>query len=47
MALHSLKIIVYDGGKVSGGALGSDDTDRSEKKSGGKKSKLYKLLNLK
>ncbi len=45
MALHSLKIIVYDGGKASGGALGSDDTDSGEKKSGGNKSKLYKLLN--
>lgn len=45
MALHNLKIIVYDGGKMKGGLFGSDDS----KDSGGKKKKdkslLYKVLN--
>ncbi len=45
MALHNLKIIVYDGGKASGGLFGSDDS----KDGGGKKKKdkslLYKVLN--
>lgn len=45
MALHNLKIIVYDGGKMKGGLFGSDDS----KDGGGKKKKdkslLYKELN--
>lgn len=44
MALHNLKITVYDGGKTRDGIFGSDDS----KSGGGKKkekSLLYKVLN--
>lgn len=46
MALHSLKIIVYDGGKANSSSLGADEaggSGGSEKKS--EKSLLYKVLN--
>ncbi len=44
MALHNLKITVYDGGKLDGGAFGSSGGDDS---GSGKseKSLLYKVLN--
>lgn len=45
MALHNLKIIVYDGGKMSGGVFGSDDSDDSGGKKKKDKSLLYKVLN--
>ena len=52
MALHKLKIIVYDGGKASGGMFGSVDSkddSKDDNKDGGKKkndkSLLSKVLN--
>ncbi len=46
MALHNLKIIVYDGGKASSGKFGGGlDDDKSESGGTGKKSLLYKVLN--
>ncbi len=45
MALHNLKIIVYDGGKASGGMFGSDDSKDSGGKKKKEKSLLYKVLN--
>lgn len=47
MALHNLKIIVYDGGKANSSSLGLNDTDKGN--GGGnkkqEKSLLYKVLN--
>lgn len=45
MALHNLKIIVYDGGKAGGGLFGSDDSKDSGGKKKKEKSLLYKVLN--
>lgn len=45
MALNKLKIIVYDGGKASGGTFGSDDGKDSGGENKNKKSILYKMLN--
>lgn len=46
MALHNLKIIVYDGGKGDSGALGgSDDSAENGEKKGKEKSLLQKVLN--
>ena len=47
MALHNLKITVIDGGKSTGAtAAGDMVADTGAKKSSGKKSNLYKFLNL-
>ena len=45
MALHSLKIIVYDGGKTRDGVFGSDDSTESGGSKKQEKSLLYKVLN--
>ena len=45
MALHNLKIIVYDGGKMKGGLFGSDDSKDGGDKKKKDKSLLYKVLN--
>lgn len=47
MALHNLKIIVYDGGKANSSSLGMDEAGSSDSKGSKKKEKslLYKVLN--
>ncbi len=45
MALHNLKIIVYDGGKTRDGIFGSDDSKESGDSKKQEKSLLYKVLN--
>ena len=48
MALHNLKIIVYDGGKANSSSLGLDNVGDNSGSSGGQKqekSLLYKVLN--
>lgn len=45
MALHKLKIVVYDGGKAGGGMFGSDDGADSGSGKKKEKSLLYKVLN--
>lgn len=46
MALHNLKIIVYDGGKAGDGIFSGSSNDKGESGTGdNKKSLLYKVLN--
>ena len=45
MALHNLKIIVYDGGKAGDGIFSGSGGEKSEGKGGDNKSLLYKVLN--
>lgn len=45
MALHNLKIIVYDGGKTGDGIFSGSGGEKSESKGGDNKSLLYKVLN--
>lgn len=46
MALHNLKIIVYDGGKAGDSTFSGSSNDKGESGTGGnKKSLLYKVLN--
>lgn len=47
MALHNLKIVVYDGGKANSSSLGTNEVGDDDSKGGKKKekSRLYKVLN--
>lgn len=45
MALHNLKIIVYDGGKANSSSLGTNETEKKSDGSKQEKSLLYKVLN--